>query len=106
MGKEAGMGCAAGGIVAAGLAQAQLPVDRKPNIFSIFIVLAVVLPPANRAKAKRAGKLERLRSAAWTTKAILRCHHVRLTETREEQITFPAVEKGKHQKVYRRRNAT
>jgi hypothetical protein len=29
-----------------------------------------------------------------------------LTETREEQITFPAVEKGKHQKVYRRRNAT
>ena len=100
------MGCAAGGIVAAGLAQAQLPVDRKPNIFSIFIVLAVVLPPANRAKAKRAGKLERLRSAAWTTKAILRCHHVRLTETREEQITFPAVEKGKHQKVYRRRNAT
>jgi len=100
------MGCAAGGIVAAGLKQAQLPVDRKANIFSIFIVLAVVLPPANRAKAKRAGKLERLRSAAWTTKAILRCHHVRLTETREEQITFPAVEKGKHQKVYRRRNAT
>ena len=105
MGKEAGMGCAAGGIVAAGLKQAQLPVDRKANIFSIFIVLAVVLPPANRAKAKRAGKLERLRSAAWTTKAILSGHHTGLTESRKEQITVPALEKSKHQKVYRRRPA-
>jgi hypothetical protein len=96
------VGSAAGGIVAAGLAQAQLPVDRKPNIFSIFIVLAVVLPPANRAQAKRAGNLERLVPTAWTAKAILSGQPVRLAEPREEQITLPTLEESEHQDFYRR----
>jgi hypothetical protein len=92
--------------VAAGLAQAQLPVHRKPNIFSIFIVLPIVLPPANRAKAKRAGNMERLISTTWAAKTILSSRHCRLTEPREEEITLPALKESEHQDVYRRSTAT
>jgi hypothetical protein len=85
-----------------GLAQAELPVDRKPNFFSIFIVLPVVLPPANRAEAKRTGDVERLVSTARTAIAILSGHPVGLTEPREEQITSPALKESEHQVICRR----
>jgi hypothetical protein len=80
-----------------GLAQAELPVYRKPNIFSIFVVLPVILPPANRAKSKRAGHLERPVSTTGTAKAILSGHHMGLTEPREKLITSPALKECKHQ---------
>ena len=100
------MGGAAGRIVAAGLAQAQLPVDRKPNLFSIFIILPIVLPPANRTKGKRAGDVERPVSTAWAAKAILGGDHIGLTKPREEEITLPALTRGEHQDIYRRLIAT
>ena len=65
------MGRAASGIVFTGLVEAQGAVDRQPDFGGINILLAIVFPPADRTKGKRAGRLQRLQSAAWTAKTSL-----------------------------------
>ncbi len=51
--EETGVGCAAFGVVFAGLSEAELAVYRKADIGGVIVLLAVVFPPANRAKAER-----------------------------------------------------
>jgi hypothetical protein len=82
-----------------GIAKAQVAVHRKPNFFSVFIILPVIFPPANRAKAQRAWSLERFVSAAGAAKPVLRAQHIGLTVPREKQITSPALEKSKHSSI-------
>ena len=53
-------------VVNPGLAEAQRAVDREANISGIFVFLAVVLPPANRAQAQSARRFQRLIAAART----------------------------------------
>ena len=76
--QEAGMGCAALGVVGAGLIEAQLAVDGEAHFRGIVVFLAVVLPPANRAKLQGVGRIECLVSAARATIA----HFDRRTHTR------------------------
>ncbi len=71
VGKKAGMGRAASGVVGAGLVQAEGSVHRQPDIRGVLVLLAVVLPPANRAQAQRFGRLQRLISATWAAKTSL-----------------------------------
>ena len=65
------MGRAALGKVRTGLIQAQLSIHREANFRGVLVFLAVVFPPAHRAQRQRTGRLQRLVSAAWTTKLIL-----------------------------------
>ena len=69
--KKPGMGSAASCVVGAGLVQAEGAVHRQPDIRGVLVLLAVVLPPANRAQAQRFGRLQRLISAAWAAKTSL-----------------------------------
>jgi len=101
VGKETRIGGAARGKGVAGLAQTELAVHREPDHIGIVVVLPVILPPANRAKAKRAGGLERLVSTARAAKTVLCGHHIGLTMTRKQQITSPALDKGEHLFAYR-----
>jgi hypothetical protein len=71
--QEAGMGSAASGIVRPGFVEAESSVDGEADIGGIFIFLAVVFPPAHRAKCKRARRFQRLVTAAGTTKSEV--HH-------------------------------
>src|SRR5208337_4614541 len=62
------MGRAALGVVDAGLVQAQGSVDGEANIGGILVVLAIVLPPADRTQGQSPWRLQRLESAARATK--------------------------------------
>jgi hypothetical protein len=87
--QKPGMRRAELGIIRAGLAQAQLPIHRQPDIASVVVLLPVILPPANRAKRKRAGRLQRPVSAAWATKSRLNGSHLRWTPTQTTRFTAP-----------------
>ena len=50
--EETGMGCAALGVVFAGLSQAQLAIHGEADLSGVIVFLAVVLPPADGAKAE------------------------------------------------------
>jgi len=65
VGKESGMGRAALGEMRAGFGQAEGAVYRQPDFRRIFVLLPVVLPPANRAQGQRFRRLQRLISTAW-----------------------------------------
>lgn len=78
VGQKTGMGSAAPGIVGAGFFQTQLTVDGEANVCGVIIFLAVVFPPADRAKLQGVGCIESLVSAAGTTIA----HFDRRTHTR------------------------
>lgn len=62
--KKSGMGRATLGKMCAGFGQAESAVHRQPDIRGVFVLLAVVFPPANRAQAKRFGRIQRLKSTA------------------------------------------
>ena len=56
------------GIVDAGLKQAQLPVHGQTNLGGVVVLLAVVLPPADRAQLKGSRGFEGSIPAAGTAK--------------------------------------
>ena len=62
--QKAGMGRAAMGVVGTSLVQAEGAVHRQANLGGVHVFLAVVLPPADRAKGQRAGRVQCLASAA------------------------------------------
>ena len=62
------MGCAAMSVVLAGFVEAQLAVHRQAHFGGVNVLLAVVLPPADRAQRQGAGRLQRLVSAARAAK--------------------------------------
>jgi hypothetical protein len=68
------MGGAALSVVFAGFVQAEGAVDGQADIAGVVVFLAVVLPPANRAQAHGARRLQRLIAAART--AITGFHEV------------------------------
>ena len=72
--EEAGMGRAALSVVLAGFIQAEAAVHSQADFAGGVVLLAIVLPPADRAQRQRAGGLQRLTSAAWTAKT--RFHHL------------------------------
>ena len=62
------MGRAAMRVVLAGFIQAEVAVHGQANLGGVVVLLAIVLPPANRAQPQRAGSLQRPVTAAWTAK--------------------------------------
>jgi len=74
-GQEAGMGCAALGKVEAGFVEAELAVDGQAHLGGVVILLAIVLPPADRAQAQGAGNFQGPVSAARAAKARLHPLH-------------------------------
>jgi len=71
VGDETGVGCAAMCIVLAGIHQAEGAVHGQADIGRVFVILAIVLPPADRAQCKRVGRLQRLIPAARAAKTSL-----------------------------------
>jgi hypothetical protein len=63
------MGCAALGIVGAGFLKAELAVDGEADLRGVAVLLAIVFPPADRAKFKSCRGIESFRSAAGATEA-------------------------------------
>ena len=72
------MGRAALGVVDSRFFEAQLAVDGEANFGGVIVFLAVVFPPADRAKLEGFGRFESLVSAAGATEA----HFDRRTHTR------------------------
>jgi len=86
--EEAGVGRAAMGKVGARFVQAEGAIHGEANIRCIFILLAIVFPPADRAQRERAGGFQRLVTAARTTKTNLhQCFHMRWTGKRVRKFT-------------------
>ena len=52
------MGCTALHVVLAGLIEAELAIDRQPDVLRVVILLSVVFPPADRAKIQGTGGFE------------------------------------------------
>jgi hypothetical protein len=69
IGQKARMGSAALSVVGARLFEAELAVDGEANFRGVIVFLAVVLPPADRAKLERFGRFESFISTAGATKA-------------------------------------
>jgi hypothetical protein len=69
VGKEARMRGAAQGKVLARLIQAELAIDREPDFAGIFVLLAIVFPPAYRAQRQGSSRLQRPVSATRATKS-------------------------------------
>jgi hypothetical protein len=65
------MGGAALGVVSAGLIEAELSVDGEADIAGVIVFLAVVFPPANRAKAIGGRGLKGFKSTARTAIAMI-----------------------------------
>jgi hypothetical protein len=55
--KKSRMCGAALGVVGTGFVQAESAVDGEADLAGVFVFLAVILPPANRAQAERASRL-------------------------------------------------
>jgi hypothetical protein len=55
-------------VVVAGFVEAELAVHGQAHFGGVFVLLAVVFPPADRAQRQGAGRLQRLVSAAWAAK--------------------------------------
>ena len=75
IGEESRVGCPATGVVYPGLIQSQRAVDRHARLRRIFVFLAVILPPADRAQSERPGRSQRPASA---TGASVERFHVNL----------------------------
>ena len=73
IGQKARMGGAALGVVGARIVQAQGSIDGEAHIGGVFVLLAIVLPPADRAQGQSPRRLQRLESAARATKMSI--HH-------------------------------
>jgi len=65
------MGRATLSVVLASFAQAEIAVHGQAYLASGVVLLAIVLPPADRAQPQRAGGLQRLAAAAWAAKTSL-----------------------------------
>jgi hypothetical protein len=62
--EKAGMSGAALGVVVTGLFEAELAVHGKADVGGVIVFLAIVFPPADGAKAKRARGFKGLKSTA------------------------------------------
>ena len=69
--EEPGVGSAAMGVVLPGFAQAEGAVHGQADIGGVLVLLAIVLPPADRAQPQCAGRLQRLVPAARAAKTNL-----------------------------------
>jgi len=78
VGKKTGVGGAAEGKVLARLFQAHLAVDREPDFSGVFVLLAVIFPPADRAQPQRPGCCERPIAATRATKSSAFAFHPRM----------------------------
>jgi hypothetical protein len=67
--KKPGMSSAAMGIVHTGFVQAEGAVDGQADFAGVFVLLAVVLPPADRAQTQSTSRLQRLIAATRAAKA-------------------------------------
>jgi hypothetical protein len=79
MGQETRMGRAALSVVDSRLFEAQLTVDGEAHFGGVIVFLAIVFPPADRAKLECCGRFESLESTARTTVAHFDCRaHTRI----------------------------
>jgi hypothetical protein len=69
IGQKTRMGSAALGVVDSCLFEAELAVDGEANFRGVIVFLAVILPPADRAKHECFGSFEGFVSTAGATKA-------------------------------------
>ena len=69
--EEPGVGSAAMGVVLPGFVQAEGAVHGQADIGGVLVLLAIVLPPADRAQPQCAGRLQRLVPAARAAKTNL-----------------------------------
>jgi hypothetical protein len=69
IGQKPGMRSAAMGVVDSRFFEAELAVDGEANFRGVIVFLAVIFPPADRAKLERFGSLESFISTAGTAKA-------------------------------------
>ena len=69
--QKAGMRSAEMGVVGSRLLEAELAVDGEANFRGVIVFLAVVFPPADRAKLKRFRRFEGFISTTRATKADL-----------------------------------
>jgi len=69
--KEPGVGGAAMGVMLPGFAQAEGAVHGQADFTGVRVLLAVVLPPADRAQPQGAGRLQRLVPATRAAKTSL-----------------------------------
>jgi hypothetical protein len=67
--QKVGMGSPEMGVVGSRLFQAELAVDGEANLRAVVVFLAVVFPPADRAKHERFRRSQSFISTAGTTKA-------------------------------------
>jgi hypothetical protein len=80
------MGRPAVGKMLTGLVQAEQAVDREADFSGVFVLLAVVFPPANRAQRERACRFQRLVSATGTTKTSLQSFHTWMDEVPQLRV--------------------
>ncbi len=66
--QKAGMSRAATCVMLACLLQAQVAIDREPDILGVVVFLAVVFPPANRAECKGTRRIEGFETTARAAK--------------------------------------
>jgi len=85
--KETGVSRSAPRKVRASLVQAQLPVHSQADLGGIAVLLAVVFPPANRAKPHGVRNLERSVSATGAAKVSGDSFHVRMDGKTRLRIT-------------------
>ncbi len=76
------MGRAAMRIVLAGFVQAEGAVHGEADYVGVAVLLAVVLPPADRAQRQGAGRLQRFVSTARTAKLNVHSFPFRMDENR------------------------
>jgi hypothetical protein len=69
IGQKAGMRSAAMGVVGSRFFEAELAVDGEANFRGVIVFLAVVFPPADRAKLERFRRFQSFISTAGATKA-------------------------------------
>jgi hypothetical protein len=73
--QEAGVGCADLREVIASLGKAQLAVHGQPDVGGVVVLLAVILPPADRAKPHGGRDLQRLVSATRAPETVCFAFH-------------------------------
>ena len=74
--QEAGVGSAALRVVLAGFAEAELTVHSEVDFGCVIVLLAIVLPPADRAQRHGSGRFQRLVSTARAAKTNFQCFHL------------------------------
>jgi hypothetical protein len=78
IGQKPRVGSTYPGKVAARLCEAELAIDSQAHFGRIRILLAVIFPPADRAKTHGIGRFQGLISATWAPKPVLVAFHANI----------------------------